>query len=317
MTTGAAGDNNTNPSVGVVVPLLNEAENLPDLIGALESVLEPYPDYQVLLVDDGSTDSSLKVIREAAGRNRRIRYLSLTRNFGQQLALKTGLSHCDADVVISMDADLQHPPAQIPTMIDAWRDGYKVVNMIRSGERTSILKRLTSKIFYRLINAISDFEISPGSSDFRLLDKQVVDLIRAMPERCVFLRGLIPWLGFEQIDVEFEVPERKHGERKYRLTRMLQLALTGITSSSIRPLRLAFIIGATTSSFAAFYAAYALSIKIFYDAVISGWTSLLIGLMLLGGIQLLMLGVIGEYVGRVFLEVKNRPDTIVADSNID
>lgn len=312
-----SGARTSQPSVGVVIPLLNEVSSLSDLIAELEAVLEPYPDYQILFVDDGSTDESLSLLREMSARDPRIRYLSLTRNFGHQLALKSGLTRCEADVVISMDADLQHPPNQIPIMIDAWREGYNVVNMIRRAERTSFLKRLTSRFFYRLINAISDFEITPGSSDFRLLDREVVDLIRQMPERCVFLRGLIPWLGFRQVDIPFEPANRRHGEAKYRLTRMIRLALTGITSSSIRPLRLAFIIGATTSSAAGIYAIYALAIRIFYDAVISGWTSLLIGMMLLGGVQLLMLGVIGEYVGRVFLEVKNRPDTIVAETNLD
>lgn len=307
----------SEPSVAVVVPLLNEAENLENLHARLATALEPFPTSRILFVDDGSVDESIVIIKRLASQNRNVRFISLTRNFGHQIALKTGLQHCDADVVISMDADLQHLPEAIPDMINAWKNGYLVVNMIRGKEKTSVLKRLTSRVFYKLINAVSDFEIVPGSSDFRLLDRKVVELINALPERCVFLRGVIPWLGFEQCDLTYQLEERQHGERKYNLFKMLQLAATGITSSSTKPLRVAFVIGAVTSSVAVLYAGYAFLVKILFDTAISGWASLLIGMMLLGGVQLLMLGVIGEYVGRVFLEVKSRPHSIIRESDLD
>lgn len=304
-------------TIGIVVPLLNEEDSIPDLVTQLDRVLQPLGPYELLLVDDGSTDSSIDVIKDLAGRRDNVRFISLTRNFGHQVALKTGLENCHSDIVISMDADLQHPPAEIPRMIDAWRKGHMVVNMIRDARGNSLFKRATSSLFYKMINSISDFQITPGSSDFRLLDKSVVDLIRSMPEHCIFLRGFIPWLGFKQVDLSYDLAERQHGKRKYRLFKMLQLAVTGIISSSIRPLRIAFVIGTVTSSIAVMYAIYALIIRVFYDVAITGWASLLIGMMLLGGVQLLMLGVIGEYVGRVFLEVKGRPDSVIAESNID
>jgi glycosyltransferase involved in cell wall biosynthesis len=307
----------TMPSVSVVIPLFNESENLVRLIAALENALESSESYDILLVDDGSTDKSLETIRRLAEKNPQLRYISLTRNFGHQIALKIGLQHSVGQVVISMDADLQHPPEEIPRMISAWRDGYKVVNMVRQLESASAFKRLTSSLFYRLVNSISDFEIVPGSSDFRLLDRSVVDVINTLPEHCVFLRGMIPWLGYKQTNLPFRPSERLHGDRKYRMFKMLQLAVTGITSSSIRPLRIATIIGVLTSTAAAVYAIYALIVKLVYGTAISGWTSLLIGMMLLGGVQLLMLGVVGEYVGRVFVEVKGRPNGIVADSKLD
>lgn len=301
----------------VVVPCFNEEGNLPELLRRLKASLATYPAYEIVIVDDGSRDGSLAIIKESAKLDPAIKFVSLTRNFGHQAALKVGLAHSTGEVTISMDADLQHPPELIGAMMDAWRRGYRIVNMVRRADAAPFLKRLTSKLFYWLANSISEHSITPGSSDFRLLDRAVVDVIRQLPEKNAFLRGLIPWLGFEQIDLTYVVEPRHAGKRKYGVAKMFGLALAGVTTSSIKPLRLSFVLGMVTSAVALVYAVYALIIKLVVGTAISGWTSLLISVLLLGGVQLIMLGVIGEYIGRIFLAVNGRPSSIVKESSFD
>jgi dolichol-phosphate mannosyltransferase len=302
--------------ISIVVPAFNEAQNLPRLIERVRQALSDGEDWEVIVVDDGSTDDTLSVLRAQAFSQSRIRYLSLTRNFGHQTALRAGLDHASGDCVISLDADLQHPPELIPEMIRNWRAGYEVVNMVRRDTGVPPFKRLTSRFFYWLTNALSDYRIEPGSSDFRLLDRRVVDVLRTLPERNLFLRGLIPWLGFRQVNVPYEPASRNAGASKYRLLDMMRLALLGLTSSSVRPLHVATLIGAAMSVLALIYAAYALWARFFSGTVITGWTSLLISILLIGGIQLLMLGIIGEYVGRALTEVKARPLYVLREHNL-
>jgi polyisoprenyl-phosphate glycosyltransferase len=308
-----AGERAGMNKISVVVPAYNEAENLPVIKEKLARILEPYGDFEVLFVDDGSRDRSLEVLRGFYDADPRFTYLSLVRNFGHQSALKAGLDAAVGDCVIMLDADLQHPPELIPQMIERWQQGSEVVNMIRRGERTSAFKRLTSASFYRLVNAISDYEIRPGASDFRLLDRKVVDAIIGLGERTLFLRGLIPWLGFRHCDIDYVPDDRLHGSSQYSLRRMLSLAVDGITASSIRPLRLSTVLGVTMSVLAMIYVVYALAIKLFVGTAISGWTSLLVGVMLMGGVQLMILGILGEYLGKVLIEIKGRPNYIVRE----
>jgi dolichol-phosphate mannosyltransferase len=299
--------------ISVVVPAYNEAENLPVIKDKLGRILEPYGDFEVLFVDDGSRDRSLEVLRGFCDADPRFTYLSLVRNFGHQSALKAGLDAAMGDCVIMLDADLQHPPELIPAMIERWRQGFEVVNMIRRQERTSAFKRLTSAYFYRLVNAISDYEIHPGAADFRLLDRKVVDAVVGLGERTLFLRGLIPWLGFRHCEIDYVPNDRLHGSSQYSLRRMLSLAVDGITASSIRPLRLSTFLGVTMSALAMVYVVYALAVKLFVGTAISGWTSLLVGVMLMGGVQLMILGILGEYLGKVLIEIKGRPNYIVRE----
>ena len=304
-----------SPNISVVIPAYNEAENLPVLKQRLAGVLEPYGDFEVLFVDDGSRDRSIEILRSFNEADPRFAYVSLVRNFGHQNALKAGLDAALGDCVIMLDADLQHPPELIPEMIERWRQGFEVVNMIRRDDGTSAFKRLTSRCFYRLVNAISDYQIRSGAADFRLLDRKVVDAVVGLGERTLFLRGLIPWLGFRHCDIDYVPDARLHGSSQYSLRRMLALAVDGITASSIRPLRLSTVLGVVMSTLAMLYVGYALAIKLFVGTAISGWTSLLVGVMLMGGVQLMILGILGEYLGKVLVEIKGRPNYIVREKS--
>lgn len=299
--------------ISVVVPAYNEADNLPILKERLEAVLRAYGSYEILIVDDGSRDDTLAVLQRFATADARVRYLSLSRNFGHQNALKAGLDNATGACVITLDADLQHPPEIIPDMVERWKAGFEVVNTVRRDRGSAPFKRATSWMFYYFVNFISDFEIRPGAADFRLLDRKVLVALSSLGDRTQFLRGAIPWLGFRQCEIEYTPDERACGEPKYDLKRMAGLAIDGITSSSIRPLRISTLLGIVMSVLAASYAAYALATKLVLGTAITGWTSLLIGMMLLGGVQLLMLGIIGEYLGKVLLEVKGRPPYVVRE----
>ncbi len=299
--------------ISIVVPAYNEAGNLGALRARLEAVLRDRERYEILFVDDGSQDGTLALLRDFAAEDTRIRFLSLSRNFGHQNALKAGLDNATGDCVITLDADLQHPPEIIPEMIERWKAGFEVVNTVRSDAGTPLFKRFTSRLFYRFLNFISDIEIRPGAADFRLLDRKVVLELVALGDRTLFLRGAVPWLGFRQCEIDYTPDKRASGEPKYNLRRMALLAIDGITSSSIRPLRLSTFVGAAMSGLATLYAGYALMTKLILGTAISGWASLLVGMMLLGGVQLLMLGIIGEYLGKVLLEVKGRPSYVVRE----
>ena len=301
--------------ISVVVPAYNEAGNLPDLEARLKRVLGRYGDYEILFVDDGSADDTLAILRRFADADPRVRFVSLSRNFGHQKALMAGLDRARGDCVISLDADLQHPPELIAEMVERWTAGFEVVNMVRRDDDTPFFKRATSAVFYRFLNAISDFEIRPGAADFRLLDRKVVRALAGLGEHTLFLRGTVPWLGFRQCEIGYSPDVRAHGRSKYNFRRMAVLALDGVISSSIRPLRLSTILGAVMSSLAMVYAAYAVVVKLILGPEITGWTSLLIGILLFGGVQLIMLGIIGEYLGKILLEVKDRPSYIIREQS--
>lgn len=303
-------------TLSVVTPAHNEAQNIPRLLERLGKVLHDTEDWELIVVDDGSTDDTLGVLKALAAFMPNLRYLSLTRNFGHQAALKAGLDHARGQCVISLDADLQQPPEMIPEMLRQWRAGYEVVNMVRADAGAPWFKRVTSRFFYWLTNAISDYRIEPGSSDFRLLDQRVVEVLRGIEERNLFLRGLIPWLGFRQTHVRYEPADRAAGASKYTVREMMRLAMLGLTSSSLRPLQVSTLIGAIMSILALIYAAYALWARLFTGTVITGWTSLLISILLIGGIQLLMLGIIGEYLGRGLTELKSRPPYVLREHNL-
>ena len=302
-------------TISVVIPAFNEAQNIPQLVERVARALREESDWELIVVDDGSTDDTLPILKKLTETVPNVRYLSLTRNFGHQTALKAGLDHASGNCVISLDADLQHPPELIPEMIGSWQAGSEVVNMVRLDANVPLMKRLTSRFFYWLSNAISDYRIEPGSSDFRLLDRRVVDVLRDTRERNLFLRGLIPWLGFRQVNLPYTQETRTGGESKYGIRSMVRLALRGITSSSLRPLHIATVSGLLMSLFAAIYAVYVLWVKLFVGTAITGWTSVLISVLLIGGIQLLLLGVLGEYLGRTLTEAKGRPAYVLREHN--
>jgi dolichol-phosphate mannosyltransferase len=268
-------------------------------------------------VDDGSTDNTLPVIKKLQQKNQQIHFISLSRNFGHQNALKSGIDHSTGDCIISLDADLQHPPELIFEMIKLWQKGFDIVYTIRKDPKTvSLLKRTTSSLFYKVINLFSEIKLEPGAADFRLINRSVADVIRNNHEYNLFIRGYISWLGFKATKIIYSANERLSGKTKYSFHRMMSFAIDGLTSFSIKPLRFAIYLGGFISFLAFLYALYAIYIYFFTDKVMTGWTSLIISVTFLGGLQLLFLGVIGEYIGRTFIQTKNRPSYVIRESDL-
>lgn len=306
-------------SLSVVIPIYNESENIFPLYDRLSKVLDEVSrKYQIkseiLFVNDGSTDSSIDNIRLLHKRDQRVKLLSFSRNFGHQVAITAGLDYSDGDLVVVMDGDLQHPPELIPQLIEQWQAGYEIVYTIRKDTaKVSIAKRLTSRMFYRLLQFMSPVTIPEGSADFRLMDRQSVEALKGLREKDRFLRGLIPWIGFRQIGVPYSADRRYAGQSKYSTGKMLHLAADGILSFSIIPLRLSLFLGLVVSLCAFLYALYALVIFATGRAI-PGWASILIVVLILGGLQMIVLGIVGEYIGRIYQEVKNRPIYIIRET---
>ncbi len=303
----------TAPEISVVVPAYNEASVLPEFLERLSRALASSPDHEILVVDDGSSDDTLALLRSAAAQSPRLRYVSLSRNFGHQNALRAGLDLAQGKCVISLDADLQHPPELLPELISRWRAGAQIVLTRRSSEGAPWFKRRTAAAFYRLLSWLTDRPPAEGSADFRLLDRTVVDVLREFPERSVFLRGLIPWMGFRQESVPYMPAPRAPGLPKYSAWRMVSLAIQGITATSTRPLLLASVLGALVSVFAVLFAGYAVYMRVMRGTAIEGWTSVIVFTGLLGGAQLFVTGIVGAYLGRVLQEVQRRPRYLVKE----
>jgi glycosyltransferase involved in cell wall biosynthesis len=314
---GRASERNLDATISVVIPAHNEAENLPVLLRDLCAELVPFRRSEIVCVDDGSTDNTFAVLFEAASQNAQIKYVRLSRNFGHQAALRAGLSYSNGDCVISMDADMQHPVRLVPQMVEKWREGYDVVLTLRSEtDDLPAFKQFASRLFYYAINALSDVRIDPGSADFRLLDRKVVDVIKKLSEADFFLRGIIPWVGFKSCKIDYVPDRRRFGNTKYSLRKMTSFAISGVISNSVQPLRLAAILAAIISSLAGLYTLYALHIYLFYGRLVPGWASVVVATSFIGGLQLLVLGVIGEYVGRILKESRKRPGFVVSATNV-
>lgn len=271
-------------------------------------------DWELLYVDDGSRDSTLDLLREFARIDSRVRVLALSRNFGHQTALTAGLTEAAGDAVAVIDADLQDPPEIIPEMLERWRAGADVAygqRIARAGE--TAFKRWTAAAFYRILAFFSDAPIHIDSGDFQLIDSSVVDALAAMPERDRFVRGLVAWAGFRQEAVPYRRDPRAAGETKYPFRKVLRFAANGILSFSLAPLRLATWLGFLVSGAAGAGIVYALALRLFSDSWVTGWTLLFISVLLLGGIQLTMIGIVGEYVGRIYGEAKRRPLYLVKE----
>jgi polyisoprenyl-phosphate glycosyltransferase len=307
---------NQNPassfSVSVVVPCYNEESGISELYRQLKDVLAAYPDYKILFVDDGSSDQTVQTIEALAEKDERVKLIVLSRNFGHQLALKAGLDHATGDCVISLDADLQHPPQLIPELIKKWQEGYEVVYTIRRDTaKTSFFKRITARFFYWIASKLSSVEVHPGAADFRLLDRTVVDVLKECRENYLYLRGLVSWAGFRQTSLEYEPNERFAGKTKYSTRKMIRFALAGITSFSIRPLQLSLVLGIIIAGLAFLYGLYVIYIYTFTDQAVAGWASTTASVLFIGGIQLIVLGILGEYIGKNFMESKKRPVYVV------
>ena len=304
--------------LSVVVPVFCEEGGLAEFYDRTTAALEaiaPRVDHEVVFVDDGSTDGSLKIMRDLALHDDRVRVVELSRNFGHQAAITSGIDHARGDAVVMIDADLQDPPEVIADMVSRWRDGYRVVYGVRrarAGETR--FKRFTAAGYYRLLRRLSDTPIPVDSGDFRLLDRRVVEALSGLREESRYLRGLVSWVGFSQCGVEYDRDIRCAGDSKYTTARMLRLAVDGITSFSARPLRLSIQIGVLTTTCSLAMAAWVVGGKILWPQnSIPGYTTLMLAVLFLGGVQLLSLGVVGEYLARTYRESKRRPLYIVAD----
>lgn len=294
--------------LSIVVPCYNEEGNIVELVSSLKEVLARYSfDFEVILVDDGSKDNTFAVIEGIAKGSKNIRGYALSRNFGHQIALFAGLEMAEGDVVITMDGDLQHPVRVIPLLIEKYGEGYEIVNTIRAYDKSeTAFKKLTSKWFYAFMNKISDTHIEPQSSDFRLMGKEAVDAFLNLKEHNRFTRGLIRWIGFEQTSVEYQADKRFSGSSGYSLKKMIALAVDGVTSMSSKPLRLSLYLGFLLCFAGVIYAIFVL-VNFIRGINVEGWTSILISILVIGGIQLLILSIMGEYVSKIFNEAKDRP----------
>ena len=295
--------------ISVAVPIYNEQDNINELYREVVHYLEPLPyRFELIFIDDGSRDATALVLDRLTQADERVRALILARNFGFQTALTCGMENADGDAVITMDGDLQHPPSLLPELIARWEAGAEVVQTIRKDTiGVSFFKKMTSRCFYQLINAISKVHVVEGGSDFRLLDRKVVLSFRRFGERAKFIRGIISSIGYRQEYIEFVAAPRRAGTSKFSFGKMLHFALDGITAYSRLPLRIAFYMGLLLGLGSFALLGHVLFIKIFTEEAVPGWATTSASVFLLGGIQLIGLGIVGEYVGRIFEEVKQRP----------
>jgi glycosyltransferase involved in cell wall biosynthesis len=303
------------PTLSLVLPLFDEAEVIPELHEQLQTFLKELDtSVEVVFVDDGSRDATFALLKELTAKDPRYAILSFSRNFGHQAAISAGVDHARGEAVVVMDADLQDPPAVVLEMMKLWREGYDVVygkRRTRAGE--TIFKKITAKIFYRLFAAMIPIEVPLDTGDFRLMSRRVVLTLRALRETHRFVRGLVSWVGFKQTAVAYDRPARFAGTTKYPLRKMLRFAIDGITSFSILPLRFSTYLGMTMSLLSIGYAAWAVFVHYVLQHTVAGWTATVVLISLLASVQLLMIGILGEYVGRIYEAVKQRPLYVVRD----
>ncbi len=302
--------------ISVVVPIYFEEENIYPLYERIIGVIseEMNLDYEIIFVNDGSKDDSVNNIKKLINKDQNIRLLNFSRNFGHQVAVTAGLEHTEGEVVVIIDADLQDPPELIRDMYEKYKEGYDVVyakRKSRAGE--SFFKKKTAKLFYRVLDFMSDVDIPLDTGDYRLMSRRVVEQLNDMPEKNRFIRGLVTWVGYKQTYVEYNRDKRHAGETGYSLSKMIKFSLDGITSFSTFPLKIATIFGVGISGISFVYILRIIYLKLFTEKTIQGWSSIMVSNLFLGGIILLTLGILGEYIGRIYTELKSRPQYIIKD----
>ncbi len=299
--------------LSILVPMFNEAEAIPEFFPAIDKVLTELDlDYEIICVNDGSWDGTQLLLESRAAEDPRIKVVSFSRNFGKEPAMTAAIDYASGDAVIPIDADLQDPPSAISEMIRLWKKGYEVVNARRaSRESDTMLKRNTARWFYRVFNHISEYPIPENVGDFRLLDRRVVDVIKGLPEKDRFMKGIYAWAGFKTTTIEFEREERVSGNTSFNYWKLWNFALTGITSFTTFPIRLGTYLGLVIAVFSFIYALFVIIKTLISGVDVPGYASLLVAVLFLGGIQLFFLGMLGEYIGRIYKEVKNRPIYVV------
>ncbi|MDY6866417.1 MAG: glycosyltransferase family 2 protein [Chloroflexota bacterium] len=308
-----------NPTFTIIAPIYNELENIPELYPRVRDVMDQTGEpWELILVDDGSTDGSTDVIRKLAENDSRVQPVIFARNFGHQIAVTAGIDYSRGDAVVIIDADLQDPPEVILDLIEKWREGYEVVYAVRAErEGESWFKKVTASLFYRIIYRITDVNIPLDTGDFRLMDKKVVAVIKQMREKHRFLRGMSAWVGFKQIGVAYKRKPRLSGETKYPFSKMLKLALNAVTSFSYFPLQLATYLGFIAAGLSVLAIPIVIILRLTTGTVLLGQATTLIIVLFLGGVQLISLGIIGEYIGRIYDETKDRPLYVVAQAPED
>ena len=304
--------------LSVVIPVYNEQDNITELYKRLKKTLSTITvDYELIFVNDGSKDNTLLFIMNLAKNNNRIKYVSFSRNFGHQVAITAGLDYCSGDAIVIMDGDLQDPPELISKLYDKYKLGYNVVYTKRKSRRgETIFKKVTAKMFYRFLKRLTVVDIPLDTGDFRLIDKKIVEYLKLMPEQNKFLRGQIAWLGFRQSFVEFKREKRKAGKTSYSLKKMINFAIDGIVAFSDVPLRFVSFIGFSVSLIAFVIILYALFSYFVWNRVATGWSSVIISSMFIGGIQLMSIGILGEYISRINNNMQRRPLYIIKNSNM-
>jgi polyisoprenyl-phosphate glycosyltransferase len=309
---------NSKLTICILTAAYNEGESITVFYESVKNVITSLP-YKFLFcfVNDGSSDNTLENIKAISDRDETVKYLSFSRNFGQQIALKAGIDSITADAIIMMDSDLQHSPDLIPNLISVWQnDKVNMVNTIREEDQNlSWFKRQSSKWFYKLLNKVSDLQLEPGQADFRLIDKQVIETLKKSKEQDVFLRGMIQWIGFKQATITYKAQERFAGTSKYTFSKMMGLALAGITSFSIKPLYSAIYLGFTFAFLSFLYLPYVLY-SLYVGNAIHGWSSVLISVAFFGGLNLIIMGVLGIYIGKILIQNKDRPLYIIQEQKI-
>jgi len=306
------------PDFSIVLPAHNEAPNVGPMLAALREVMAPLGRFEVIYIDDGSSDGTLEALRVAAA-DPSVRYVSFTRNFGHEAAMRAGLRCAQGRAVIVIDADLEQPPGLISDLVRKWRAGFKVVTAQRLGYETAVpwFKRVTSRLYYRVLDALGDVNIEPGSANYMLLDRVVVDAVNRLEDQDLFLRGVVRWLGYPLATVPFRQGLRQHGRTKYSLRRMIELAVTGIAVHSVRPLRFAIWLALGFAAVGAGLVVYSIVSVLFVQHTVAGWTSIMAAIAILGAAQLLVLGIVGEYVGRILRETRKRPSYVIAETEAE
>ncbi len=302
-------------TVSIIVPCYNEALNLESFYRELVRVLrdlENLYQFEIIFINDGSKDDTLEILEKLADKDGRVVVISFSRNFGKEAALVAGADFAKGNACIFMDADLQHPPDVLPVMLKKWKEGYKVVNAVRK-ERVGegFLKKANAKLFYKLMNLLSDIPIPENVGDFRLLSGEALESFRNLKERRRFNKGLFSWIGFSPAYVEYEQKPRYHGSSKWKFMKLIEFAIEGITSFSIKPLKIASVIGLVISIFSFLYGIYIIIDTLIFGNEVKGWPSLMVLILFMGGLQFIFIGIIGEYIGRIYDEVKQRPIYIV------
>jgi dolichol-phosphate mannosyltransferase len=305
----------TSKLISIVIPAHNEEENILVIHSRIRSHLADYP-AEIIFVDDGSVDSTAEKVRSLQAIDPFVRLLRLSRNFGHQAALLAGFQAAKGAAVVTMDCDLQHPPELLYKMLEAWEGGMMVIQMVRRDTLgASWIKKITSAMFYRLLQFLSDTPVVPGAADFQLLDRRVVEALAKFKDRQPFFRGLVSWLGFPTRKIEYVAANRHSGSSSYSVSRMIRFSIDAVTGLSVRPLRLAFFLGTWTSIMAMAYAGYAF-VMYCRGIVVPGWTSIVMTVLFLGAAQLLSLGILGEYIGRIYSQTRQVPPFIVVENTV-